>query len=149
MTGPNEGTIAALLRHSTTAPVKRYSNLSPSHLKAAVEGVVGFGKVPAGHQAETGGTDKSEPASNETVTGTVTTGSAGERSNVEAAVKMEPAIRIERTTCGLRISSDATSDNVTTQETTTQPTAHMEIDGASLSCPGNSVVARKIKGSSV
>ena len=87
MTGPNEGTIAALLRHSTTALVKRYSNLSPSHLKAAVEGVVGFGKVPAGHQAETGGTDKSEPASNETVTGTVTTGSAGERSNVEAAVK--------------------------------------------------------------
>lgn len=44
MTGYNEGTIAALLRHSTTVLVKRYAHLSPSHLKAAVEGVVGFGK---------------------------------------------------------------------------------------------------------
>ena len=76
MTGQNEGIIAALLRHSTTALVKRYSHLSPSHLNAAVEGVARFGKVAAGHQVEKGGTDKSEPISNETVTGTVTTGSA-------------------------------------------------------------------------
>ena len=34
MNGQNEGTIAALLRHSTTALVKRYAHLSPSHLKA-------------------------------------------------------------------------------------------------------------------
>jgi integrase len=47
MNGQNEGTIAALLRHSTTALVKRYAHLSPSHLKAAVEGVAGFGKAPA------------------------------------------------------------------------------------------------------
>ena len=87
MTGHNEGIIAALLRHSTTALVKRYSNLSPSHLKAAAEGVARFGKVPAGHQEEKGGTDKSEPVSNETVTGTVTTDSVGERSGVEAAEK--------------------------------------------------------------
>ena len=34
--------------------------------------------------------------------------------------KMEPAIRIERTTCGLRISSDPNTDNPTPQETTDQ-----------------------------
>jgi hypothetical protein len=44
MTGHNESTIADLLRHSTTVLVKRYAHLSPSHLKAAVEGVAGFGK---------------------------------------------------------------------------------------------------------
>ena len=43
MNGQNEGTIAALLRHSTTALVKRYAHLSPSHLKAAVEGARGSG----------------------------------------------------------------------------------------------------------
>ncbi len=41
MTGHNEGTIAALLRHSTTVLVKRYAHLSPSHLKVAVEGGCG------------------------------------------------------------------------------------------------------------
>ena len=45
MNGASEGTIAALLRHSTTALVKRYAHLSPSHLRAAVEGVANFGKV--------------------------------------------------------------------------------------------------------
>jgi len=39
MNGATEGTIAALLRHSTTALVRRYSHLSPSHLQAAVEGL--------------------------------------------------------------------------------------------------------------
>src|SRR4029077_7579578 len=47
MNGQNEGTMAALLRLSTTPVVKGYSRLSPPHLKAAVEGVAGFGKVPA------------------------------------------------------------------------------------------------------
>lgn len=62
MTGHNEGTIAALLRHSTTALVKRYAHLSPSHLKAALEGVAEFGK------AQTQG--KPEPLTNGTVTET-------------------------------------------------------------------------------
>jgi hypothetical protein len=42
MNGQNDGTFAALLRHSTTALVKRYAHLSPSHLKEVVEGVAGF-----------------------------------------------------------------------------------------------------------
>ncbi len=45
MSGATEGTIAALLRHSTTALVKRYAHLSPSHLKAALEGVAAFGRT--------------------------------------------------------------------------------------------------------
>jgi hypothetical protein len=45
MNGASEGTIAALLRHSTTALVKRYAYLSPSHLRAAVEGVASFGRL--------------------------------------------------------------------------------------------------------
>lgn len=44
MAGHNDGTIAALLRHSSTALVKRYAHLSPSHLTAAVESVATFGK---------------------------------------------------------------------------------------------------------
>ena len=54
---------------------------------------------------------------------------------------MEPAIRIERTTCGLRISDSPTSGNLTPQETTTQDALDMGPDGAGLSCPGSSVVA--------
>lgn len=42
MTNYREGTIAALLRHSTTALVKRYAHLSQDHLKGAVEDVAGF-----------------------------------------------------------------------------------------------------------
>ena len=38
------GTIAALLRHSSTDLVKRYAHLSPSHLRQAVELVAGFGR---------------------------------------------------------------------------------------------------------
>ena len=47
MSGKAESTIAALLRHSSTALVKRYAHLSPSHLKDAVEGLATFGKEPA------------------------------------------------------------------------------------------------------
>jgi len=45
MSGQPDGTIAALLRHSTTALVKRYAHLSPSHLKTAVESVATFGNT--------------------------------------------------------------------------------------------------------
>ena len=38
-----EGTIAALLRHSGTALVKRYAHLAPSYLQNAVETVSSFG----------------------------------------------------------------------------------------------------------
>jgi hypothetical protein len=55
---------------------------------------------------------------------------------------MEPAIRIERTTCGLRIFPNTNSDNLTPQETTTQAAAQVGADGAGLSCPGSSVVAK-------
>jgi hypothetical protein len=54
---------------------------------------------------------------------------------------MEPAIRIERTTCGLRNSDNATSDNLSPQETTNQDVSEVGADGAGLSCPGSSVVA--------
>ncbi|HWF60664.1 MAG TPA: site-specific integrase [Nitrospira sp.] len=82
MTGHNEGTIAALLRHSTTALVKRYAHLSCSHLKAAVEGVAGFGKVSAENQDPTVQDRKLEPISLATVTGTVTAGFVNEQGNV-------------------------------------------------------------------
>ena len=54
---------------------------------------------------------------------------------------MEPAIRIERTTCGLQISDNPTSDNLTPQETTDQADLEVDADGAGLSCPGSSLVA--------
>ncbi len=83
MTGHNEGTIAALLRHSTTALVKRYAHLSPSYLRAVVEGVAGFGKVPAEVRESRVPAGDSEPVSNGTVTETGTASSGGERSGVE------------------------------------------------------------------
>ena len=88
MTGHNEGTIAALLRHSTTALVKRYAHLSPSHLKAALEGVAGFGKASAGNHEGTAPERKSEPVSNGTVTETVTVGSVGEGSGKPESVEV-------------------------------------------------------------
>lgn len=45
MSGATEGTIAALLRHSSTALVRQYAHLSPSHLQEAVEKVASFGKT--------------------------------------------------------------------------------------------------------
>lgn len=61
MSGQTEGTIATLLRHSTTTLVRRYSHLSPSHLHAAVETVAAYGKttpktesIPSGTVTETG-----------------------------------------------------------------------------------------------
>jgi len=58
------------------------------------------------------------------------------------ALKMEPAIRIERTTCGLRISDSPTSDNLTPQETTILDALDMGPDQAGLSCTDSSVVAK-------
>ena len=54
---------------------------------------------------------------------------------------MEPATRIERATCGLRTVPEPTSDHVNPQETTTQDSPDMGLDGDSLPCPGSSVVA--------
>ena len=48
MSGQAEGTIAALMRHSTTALVRRYAHLSPSYLQAAVETVAAYGKPTKG-----------------------------------------------------------------------------------------------------
>ncbi len=39
-----EGTTASLVRHSSTALVRRYAHLSPSYLQEAVEKVSSFGK---------------------------------------------------------------------------------------------------------
>ena len=44
-------------------------------------------------------------------------------------------------TRGLGIVPDATSDNLTPQETTNQPDIEVGTDGAELSCPGSSAVA--------
>lgn len=73
MDGQAEGTIAALLRHSTTALVRRYAHLSPSHLKAAVEGVSAFGR----RKPEAEAVPVKEP--NGTVTETVTEGGEAEK----------------------------------------------------------------------
>jgi transcriptional regulator with XRE-family HTH domain len=81
--GVSTGTIAALLRHSTTALVKRYAHLSPSHLKAAVEGVAGFGKAPAAVRENQVPAGESGPVSNGTVTETGTACSVGQKSGVE------------------------------------------------------------------
>ena len=54
---------------------------------------------------------------------------------------MEPATRIERATCGLRISPHPTSHNLNPQETTNQDAPEVGADGPELSCPGSSVVA--------
>jgi hypothetical protein len=45
-------------------------------------------------------------------------------------------------TCGLRISETPTSDNLNPQETMKAEAPDMGLDGARLSCPGSSVVAK-------
>jgi len=62
------GTIAALLRHSSTDLVKRYAHLSPSHLQQAVEMVSVFGKD---RKSERNLAEK-PPSPDGTVTGTGT-----------------------------------------------------------------------------
>ncbi len=88
MAGHNEGTIAALLRHSGTALVKRYAHLSPSHLNAAVESVAVFGKESPQAVAGVETVIPQVPVSNGTVTGTGIGDSVGEGSGVEVAEKI-------------------------------------------------------------
>ena len=83
MNGQNEGTIAALLRHSTTALVKRYAHLSPSHLKAAVEGVAGFGKITTAVPEKAVPMGETKPVSNGTVTATGIAVPVGQESTVQ------------------------------------------------------------------
>ena len=45
-----------------------------------------------------------------------------------------------RPTCGLRISDEPPSDNLTLQETTIQDASDIGTDGTGLSCPGSSEV---------
>ncbi len=66
MAGHNDGTIAALLRHSGTVLVKRYAHLTPSHLDAAVESVAAFGKRKDEAIAQPTHSQESPSFSNET-----------------------------------------------------------------------------------
>lgn len=61
---------------------------------------------------------------------------------------MEPATRVERATCGLRIPPNTASDNLNPQETTKEDFPDMGGDRARLSCPGSSVVAGSGRGNS-
>ena len=84
MAGHNDGTIAALLRHSGTVLVKRYAHLSPSHLDAAVESVAAFGKRK--DEAITQPTHSQEPPSFSNETGSKT--GTGEGREVGSATKV-------------------------------------------------------------
>ncbi|MEE8494277.1 MAG: site-specific integrase, partial [Nitrospirales bacterium] len=53
MGGASDGDIAASLRHAGTALVKRYTHLSPSHLKGVMEKASAFGQ-PAGQGSQEG-----------------------------------------------------------------------------------------------
>jgi integrase len=79
MSGQAEGTIAALLRHSTTALVRRYAHLSPSHLREAVETVSAFGRK----EEQPGSPPASQTPSEAPITGpTVTTTGNGDQEAV-------------------------------------------------------------------
>ena len=84
MAGHNDGTIAALLRHSGTVLVKRYAHLSPSHLDAAVESVAAFGKRKDEAIAQPTHSQESPSFSNETGSKTGT----GEGREVGSATKV-------------------------------------------------------------
>ena len=81
MSGQTEGTIATLLRHSTTALVRRYSHLSQSHLQAAVETVAAYGKttpktgsIPSGTVTETGTSEEKSEGKDTQVAETIGAG---------------------------------------------------------------------------
>ncbi len=76
MKGASDGDIAASLRHSGTALVKRYAHLSPSHLKGVMEKASAFGK-PAEKDGQVGS------ISNGTVTRTGTATPEPEEKDVE------------------------------------------------------------------
>jgi integrase len=72
MEGATDYEIAACLRHASTALVKRYAHLSPTHLQGVMERVSSFGKVPAktteAEQRE-GGSEAPRPNGTGTETG--------------------------------------------------------------------------------
>ena len=86
MSGATEGTIASLLRHSSTVLVRRYAHLSVSHLQDELEKVSTFGKVATeptrknetptvnAQPTETEGEEQPVECSIPTVTGTVSGG---------------------------------------------------------------------------
>lgn len=51
-------------------------------------------------------------------------------------------IRERSLICGLRVSDKPTSDNLKPQETTSHANLEVGVDGAELSCPGSSGVAK-------
>ena len=67
------------------SPGQAVSNLSLSHLKAAVEGVAGFGKAPAAVRENQVPARESEPVSNGTVTETGMAVSVGQESGVQVS----------------------------------------------------------------
>ena len=87
MSGQGDGTIAALLRHSTTGLVRRYAHLSPTHLKAAIETVANFGKLFPNRPEPSQRENKTDPISNGTVTKTVT-GEASKKEPVAEVVEI-------------------------------------------------------------
>jgi integrase len=99
MSGKAESTIAALLRHSTTTLVKRYAHLSPSHLKAAVEGLTDFGKEQASKDLSK--EVPSEPVSSPTVSGTGTVSSSQEEEETQVVRNLERARGFEPLTTSL------------------------------------------------
>jgi len=76
MSNHTEGTIATLLRHSSTALVRRYAHLSPSHLTKAIEDVATFGKGTGDPMPTVSGSNGPEKDSNRA--GTVLKGEGAE-----------------------------------------------------------------------
>ena len=85
MEGQSESTIATLLRHSSTALVRRYAHLSPSHLQPALEGVASFGRAKPRAADAVSKPAQDASISCPTVTGTGNAGSVGEGSGVEVS----------------------------------------------------------------
>jgi integrase len=83
MEGATDREIAAALRHSSTALVKRYAHLSPSHMRVMVEKVSHHGKIARECKPVTNPEGVSQTFTNGTVSRTGIDGSVGERSGVE------------------------------------------------------------------
>jgi len=76
-----------LAERSCTALVKRYAHLSPSHLKAAFEGVAGFGKTLAVVRENQIPTGEAKPVFTGTVTQTGIPCPVGQGSGIEVREK--------------------------------------------------------------
>lgn len=83
MSGQTPSTIAALLRHSGTNLVARYTHLDPSHLKSAVEGVASYGKAVAESKPVNDQAARLWPISDGTVTRTGIKGNEGKGKTTE------------------------------------------------------------------